>query len=183
MTDTELLNRIKGLLHETGTYQDDTLTDLINEVKCFMKDAGVDDKIINSPVSVGVIFRGVSDMWDYGAGTAKFSEYFVQRVMQLKYKTPEPAILPLTVTSTAGAEIGTTKITVQDEIENPLYRYKTQSTEIPLPAYNEDLSDWTYWNGISDIKAEDRHYICVAIVDSDNKAIYAGITRIVTRLV
>lgn len=106
MTDTELLNCIKDLLHITGTYQDDTLARLINDVKCFMEDAGVDAEIINSPVSVGVIFRGVSDMWDYGAGTAKFSEYFIQRVMQLKYKTLDPAISSLTVTSTAGAERG-----------------------------------------------------------------------------
>lgn len=86
MTDTELLERVKKALNITGTYQDDTLSIYIDECKSFMADAGVSEVLIISDVSVGVIARGVSDLWNYGAGSTNFSEYFMQRVVQLKYK-------------------------------------------------------------------------------------------------
>lgn len=87
MTDTELLNAVKTALNITGTYQDETLNVYIADVKNFMSDSGVSDDLINSSMSVGVIARGVSDLWNYGL--AKFSDYFIQRVIQLKYKGGE----------------------------------------------------------------------------------------------
>ena len=83
MTDTELLNAVKTALNITGTYQDETLNVYIADVKNFMSDSGVSDDLINSSVSVGVIARGVSDLWNYGSAT--FSDYFIQRVIPLKY--------------------------------------------------------------------------------------------------
>ncbi len=84
MTDTEILNTVKTALNITGTYQDETLKVYIDDTKNFMSDAGVSEDIINSSVSAGVIARGVSDLWNYGS--AKFSEYFIQRVIQLRNK-------------------------------------------------------------------------------------------------
>lgn len=52
-----------------------------------MADAGVREDIINSEASVGVIARGVSDLWNYGNGSTTFSEYFYQRVIQLVART------------------------------------------------------------------------------------------------
>ena len=52
-----------------------------------MSDAGVREDIINSEASVGVIARGVSDLWNYGNGSTTFSEYFYQRVIQLVART------------------------------------------------------------------------------------------------
>ena len=72
MTDTELLNAVKTALNITGTYQDETLNVYIADVKNFMSDSGVSDDLINSSVSVGVIARGGSDLWNYGS--AKFSD-------------------------------------------------------------------------------------------------------------
>ena len=69
------------------------------------------------------------------------------------------------------------KINVVDT--NCLYRYRF---DVKLPAYNEDLSDWVEWDGISDIVAENGHKICVTEVTSDNLALKAGITTIVTKL-
>lgn len=86
MTDEELLNAVKSGLGITGTYQDETLLLYIDEVKNYLDDAGVSSEIISSSASVGVIIRGVSDLWNYGMGTAKFSEYFYERAIQLKYK-------------------------------------------------------------------------------------------------
>lgn len=84
---TETLDTVKALLGITGDYQDATLQAYINEVQAFMTDAGVAESVIKSPVSVGVIARGVSDLWNYGSGAADFSPYFLQRVIQLSYKS------------------------------------------------------------------------------------------------
>lgn len=81
MTDSELLEDVKEMLGVTGTYQDKKVQLFINDVKAFMKDAGV--KNFESKEAVGCIFHGVSDLWYYGAGTAKLSEYVKQRVIQL----------------------------------------------------------------------------------------------------
>ena len=87
MADT--LSKVKSALGITGTYQDETLTVYIDEVKGYMLDAGVPSEVINSDVSAGVISRGVTDLWNYGNTEGKFSDYFYQRVTQLRYKEVE----------------------------------------------------------------------------------------------
>lgn len=89
MTNAELLNTVKTGLGITGTYQDETLLLYIEEVKNYLLDAGVSESVVNSSASVGVISRGVSDLWNYGMGTASLSEYFIQRAAQLRYKGDE----------------------------------------------------------------------------------------------
>lgn len=87
MTDAELLTKIKNGLGITGTFQDATLTVYVNEVKAFMKSAGIADNVISSEVSVGCIMRGVADLWNYGSGNATLSDYFRMRLLQLKATT------------------------------------------------------------------------------------------------
>lgn len=89
MTEAELLSAVKNGLGITGTYQDETLRMYIEDVKMYMSDAGVKSETINSSASVGAIIRGVSDLWNYGSGSGKLSEYFIQRVIQLKYYEEE----------------------------------------------------------------------------------------------
>ena len=89
MTDLELLEKVKKGLGVSGTYQDETLQLYINEVKEFMKDAGVTQTTIDGSESVGVITRGVADLWNYGSGNATLSPYFTQRVAQLVYKASD----------------------------------------------------------------------------------------------
>lgn len=84
MTDAELLTKVKIGLGITGTWQDDTLIGYIDDVKYYLIDAGVPKDIVESSASVGVIIRGVSDLWNYGMGTAELSEYFIQRAIQLR---------------------------------------------------------------------------------------------------
>lgn len=79
-----LLDRVKASLGITGEYQDVTISEYIAEVKCYLKDAGVSESVIESDEAVGVIARGVSDLWNYDSG--KLSEYFYQRANQLSYK-------------------------------------------------------------------------------------------------
>ena len=83
-----LLDKVKSALGITGNYQDATLTVYIDEVKAFMVSAGVDESVVNSDVSAGVIARGVTDLWNYNGGGGKLSEYFYERVAQLVFTPP-----------------------------------------------------------------------------------------------
>lgn len=82
MTNAEMLEGVKNALGIQGEYQDDTLTEYINEVVSFLTDSGVKQKNI----TVGIVSRGVSDLWNYGAGEGQLSQYFLQRATQLAYK-------------------------------------------------------------------------------------------------
>lgn len=86
----DLLSQIKTALGITGTYQDATLQLYIDEVREYLLDAGVPQGVIDSKSSIGVITRGVSDLWNYGAGNASLSPYFIQRAIQLRYKEVPP---------------------------------------------------------------------------------------------
>lgn len=83
LTDKELLAKIKAGLGITGDYQDEALQFYIDEVKAFMRSAGISESVVNSSEAVGVIMRGVADLWNYGSGSVKLSEYFIQRMIQL----------------------------------------------------------------------------------------------------
>lgn len=176
MTDAELLKRVKSSLGITGTYQDETLSNHIDEAKFYLCDAGVSKQVIDSDASVGVIVRGVSDLWNYGMGDGKLSEYFYQRAIQLRLVE---VVKKISVQSTPGKQIGATVITVADRVPGTLYRY---SFTDELPKLNEDLADWFAWDGNSEIFGEDGHKICVVEVTSESLALKAGITTISVNL-
>ncbi len=56
-----------------------------SEAQQVIKNAGVKDTVAESAKAVGVIARGVLDLWNFGAGEGKFSPLFFQLVEQLKY--------------------------------------------------------------------------------------------------
>lgn len=89
MTDAELLIKIKKGLGITSDFQDETIQVYVDDVKAFMLSAGVLPEVIESAASVGCIMRGVADLYNFGSGTAKFSTYFIQRLIQLKEIKPE----------------------------------------------------------------------------------------------
>lgn len=76
------LEQIKSALGIVGNYQDATLQVYFDEAVAFLKDAGVSE----NNMTAGVIARGVSDLWNYGAGNGRLSPYFMQRAAQLSYK-------------------------------------------------------------------------------------------------
>ena len=78
----EYLTAVKAALNITGEDQDVALLQWIEEALEFAKDAGVQPENITK----GLIARGVSDLWNYGAGDGRLSEYFCWRVTQLSYK-------------------------------------------------------------------------------------------------
>ena len=85
MTAEEFLPLVKNALGITGSYQDETVKGYILETMEYLEDAGVQKACITP----GIVARGVSDLWHYGAGEAHFSEYFMQRAVQLAYKNKE----------------------------------------------------------------------------------------------
>lgn len=87
MTDLELLTEVKKRIGVTGDYQNGTIAGHIEDVKDFMRDAGVDAETMASNKIIGAVARGVSDLWDYGSGKGEFSPYFFQRVTQLSYSS------------------------------------------------------------------------------------------------
>lgn len=74
-----MLEDVKTALGITGDYQDATIQLYINEVIEFLIAAGAKQENI----TVGIVARGVSDLWNYGAGDGKLSPYFMNRAIQL----------------------------------------------------------------------------------------------------
>ena len=82
MADAGMLTNVKNALGIEGDYQDDTISEYIDEVTAFLTDAGVKSAYITS----GIVARGVADLWNYGAADGKLSDYFMNRATQLSYK-------------------------------------------------------------------------------------------------
>lgn len=66
-----------------NTFQEPIIQVYIDEVNEYLIDAGVPASIIGTKQTAGVVARGVSDIWNYGAGGGKLSPYFYQRAIQL----------------------------------------------------------------------------------------------------
>ena len=77
-----MLENVKTALGITGDFQDELLQIYIDEVTAFLTDAGV----AAENITVGIVARGVSDLWNYGGAEGKLSQYFFQRAAQLSYK-------------------------------------------------------------------------------------------------
>lgn len=76
------LDDVKSAIGITGNYQDNTLQVYFDEVINYLVDAGINE----SDITKGIVARGITDLWNYGTGEGKFSEYFYQRAKQLSLK-------------------------------------------------------------------------------------------------
>lgn len=81
MADAAILAGVKAALGVTSDFMDTTISIYIDDVTDYMSGAGVPDSVIAA--SVGVIARGVNDLWTASSGDAKYSPYFYDRVSQL----------------------------------------------------------------------------------------------------
>lgn len=79
----DMLSAVKAALNITGTYQDSALQQYIDEVNEYLISSGVPVSIINTRQTAGTVARGVADLWNYGAGQGKLSQYFYERAIQL----------------------------------------------------------------------------------------------------
>lgn len=78
-----LLSKVKTALLIEDEYHDNMLKIYIEEVLDYMRSAGVPEDVLQSERVIGAVARGVTDLWNFGAGNGKLSEYFYQRVIQL----------------------------------------------------------------------------------------------------
>lgn len=78
-----LLTKVKTALLLEGDYHNDMLKVYINEVLDYMRSAGVPEDVLQSERVIGAVARGVTDLWNFGSGNGRLSEYFYQRVIQL----------------------------------------------------------------------------------------------------
>lgn len=85
MADAAILSGVKNALGVTGDFMDATISLYIDEVTDYMTNAGVNAALMTA--SVGVIARGVNDLWNNNAGNGKLSPYFYDRVSQLVLKS------------------------------------------------------------------------------------------------
>ena len=92
------------------------------------------------------------------------------------------ALSPLTVVSVAGTSSGDTAVYVNPvKPGSNIYKYKTGSSSIAYPAYQEDCSGLTTWDGTTAIKATTGNQIMVVECDSSNKALKAGIATVTAK--
>ena len=85
----------------------------------------------------------------------------------------------LEIKSVKGSNDGFTALTITPSLTSGnTYRYKTAPSDMEIPTFKADLSDWLTWDGTSDIEGEDGHEICVCEVDSNNLAVKGGKTII-----
>lgn len=78
-----MLETIKKALGITGNYLDDTIQIYINEVNSYLVSSGMPSDLVNTAETAGIVARGVADLWNYGSGEGKLSNYFMQRAIQL----------------------------------------------------------------------------------------------------
>lgn len=83
ISDEVLVSEIKKRLGITGDHHDALLLAYANDTKEYMHSAGVPGDVVDGEASVGVISRGVADLWNLGAGEGHFSGLFYQRVTQM----------------------------------------------------------------------------------------------------
>lgn len=87
----------------------------------------------------------------------------------------------LTLTSKEGSGISKTIITVSPECaEGNHYMCKIGKTVVP--AKNHDLSDWTYWDGTSEITADVSSTLNIAECTKNNRAVACGNVEVVAPL-
>ena len=82
MDEQELLIKLKKSLRITGDYQDDTLLQLISEVKEDMMGMCVSKEVVNSKSSIGAITKGV---WDKD-NLHEYSPDFEKQIIRLREK-------------------------------------------------------------------------------------------------
>ena len=73
------IEKIKRAIGVTGNALDETITPYIESIEKYLMSTGV--KAQN--MEVGLVARGVTDVWNYGNGDGELSPYFYQRAGQL----------------------------------------------------------------------------------------------------
>ena len=92
------------------------------------------------------------------------------------------ALAPLTVVSVAGETAGNTAVYVNPvKSGSNTYRYKTGSGPLAYPAYNENCSSMTAWDGEAEISGTTGDEIMIVECDESGRALKAGIATVTVK--
>ena len=91
MTDDEILQEVKIRLAITDTYHDKLLSSFIQDAKDYLTSVGITDEILADKKALGILARGVVDLWNNKPSDGEFSKVFYQRAIQLRAEVLESA--------------------------------------------------------------------------------------------
>lgn len=89
MTDDELLEQVKLRLSITDEFHDEMLKCFIEDTKDYLRAVGITDELLSDKKSLGIIARGVVDLWNNKPSDGSFSSVFYQRAIQLRAEVLE----------------------------------------------------------------------------------------------
>lgn len=95
--------------------------------------------------------------------------------------SPAPALGELTVTSAAGADSGTTALTVSpSRAAGHIYKYKVGDAAMAVTA-GQSVTSWSVWDGTSDVTAATGKVITLVEASADYKAVKAGTVTVTAK--
>ena len=157
-----ILDEVKTRLSITGTDLDGTIQGMIDDVISYCRSAGLKYTQLTSTRAVGLIARGVADLWNYGAGNGKFSDIFQLRLNQM---TLDAASLDhdveLQEKSVTITENGTTTVTPDDG-----YVLSSVTVDVNVPSKPEQVKSVAITeNGTTEITPDDGYALSSVNVD------------------
>ena len=158
-----MLEEVKQRLSITGNDLDPTINGMIDDVVAFCLSAGVKYSQLVKPDVIGLIARGVADLWNYGAGDGKFSQVFHMRLNQLCIAaySIDGDLLPQTKAVTI-TENGTTEITPDDG-----YLLTGVTVDTAVPGKPEQSKAVTIReNGITEVTPDAGHVLTGVTVEA-----------------
>ena len=158
-----ILDEVKTRLSITGSDLDGTIQGMIDDVISYCRSAGLKYTQLVSTRAVGLIARGVADLWNYGAGNGKFSDIFQLRLNQM---TLDAASLDhdveLQEKSVTITENGTTEIVPDDG-----YVLSSVNVDVNVPSKPEQSKAVTIReNGVTEVTPDAGHVLTGVTVDT-----------------
>lgn len=87
MAAFDMLEHVKKALGQKGNdHVNGPIQECIDEVREYLHTAGVPETVTGTKECKGIVTRGVTDLWNYGSGSAALSPYFKERAAQLALK-------------------------------------------------------------------------------------------------
>ena len=158
-----MLEEVKQRLSITGHDLDPTINGMIDDVVAFCLSAGVKYSQLVKPDVIGLIARGVADLWNYGAGDGKFSQVFHMRLNQLCIAaySIEGDLLPQSKEVTI-TENGTTEITPDEG-----YLLTGVTVDTAVPGKPEQAKSVTITeNGTTEVTPDAGHVLTGVTVEA-----------------
>ena len=158
-----MLEEVKQRLSITGHDLDPTINGMIDDVVAFCLSAGVKYSQLVKPDVIGLVARGVADLWNYGAGDGKFSQVFHMRLNQLCIAaySIEGDLLPQSKEVTI-TENGTTEITPDEG-----YLLTGVTVEAAVPGKPEQTKAVSIrQNGVTEVTPDAGHVLTGVTVDT-----------------